>query len=379
MIATITTRLCCRCPFTDFDKLLSMLRTLLFQYLQKLVEGVVRDFAPPEAFHTRKVQRFKAKYVKLGAEFIRKFPLPIKPLSCYLAVESCQSTGSTVPVTRTFDFTRKSLVQRSQRLQRLFEKLRGVYFSTCVAGEKCFVSIIKSCALTRLGFRLGIVNILARKVYPIVPAPVTFDGDRLDSAFDVPVFVEGKPCIYTVNFDTIFFKHIPGLCERHRGVFMARFDFRSTDFTVRDSRFAVFNILKKSVLGFAIPQYNVLDNLTRQVCPVRFRPFFEFRKMSFEFVCRYIFSKHTTIPTRQQHDMQMDLPHIINHVTEFNDVLLRLEFEPVGFSHGISHITPFNPLPVGWQTRHQAVTLVMFASVIVLIIPQFYYNCQVYF
>ncbi len=48
------------------------------------------------------------------------------------------------------------------------------------------------------------------------------------------------------------------------------------------------------------------------------------------------------------------------------------------FSWYITHHT-FNPYPVGWQTRHQGVTLDMFASVIVLIIPQFYYNCQVYF
>ena len=80
-----------------------------------------------------------------------------------------------------------------------------------VAGEKCFVSIIKSCALTRLGFGIGIVNILDRKVYPIVSTPISLDSDCLDISFDFTVLMEREPRPYTVDFDTIFFKCIAGL------------------------------------------------------------------------------------------------------------------------------------------------------------------------
>ena len=344
MVTTITARLRRRDPASNLDKNLTVLGTLLLQYLQELVKGVVRDFATPQAFHTVKVQRFKAKSVKLGAKFISKFPLPIKPLTRNLPVESCQSTGHTIPIARTFDFARECLIQGAEFLQGLLEKLRGVYLVPFVAGEECLVSIVKPCALTRLGFGFGIVNIFTRKVYPVVAAPVAFDGDRFNEAFEVAVFMERKPRPYAVDLDAVSLKCITCLRERHRVVFVARLDFRSTDFAFRESCFSVFDILKKCVLGFAIPQYNILHNLTRQVCPVRFRPLFEFGDMFVESRRRYVFTKQATIPARQQQDMQVDTPHIINHVAELDDVLLRLKFEAISFSHGISSIKSLSPL-----------------------------------
>ena len=71
MVATITTRFCRRSPLTDFLEFFTMFRTLLFQYLQKLVEGMVRDFATPKPFHTVKVQRSKVECIKLSAKFVR--------------------------------------------------------------------------------------------------------------------------------------------------------------------------------------------------------------------------------------------------------------------------------------------------------------------
>ncbi len=263
MVSTITARLCCRCPLTDFDKSFAVLCTLLFEYLQKLVEGVVRDFASPEAFHAVKIQRFKAKCIKLCAKFVSKLPLPIKALTRNLSMESCQSTSGTIPIARTFGFPTQHLVERLQRFQGLFEKLRGLNLVTFVTCEKCFVSIIKTCALTRLGFEFGIVNILARKVYPIVSAPISLDGDRLDETFYFSVFVQGKPCIYAIDFDAVCFQFIACLRERHRVVFVARLDFRSADLALCLSCFSVFFVVKKCVLRFAITQYNVLDNLTR--------------------------------------------------------------------------------------------------------------------
>ncbi len=344
MMATITARFCRCSPLTDFLQFFTMFGTLLFEYLQKLVESVIRDLASPKPFHTVKVERLKAKYVKLFAKVGSEFPLPIFSLSGNFAVKSREVSDGTPPIVRAFDFTRKCLVQSSQRLERLFEKLRRCYLLACVAGEECFVSVVKPCTLTRLGFGIGIVNILTRKVYPIVPAPISLDSDCLNISFDFTVLMEREPRPYTVDFDTIVFKCVPRLRERHRVVFVARLDFWSTDFAVRFTCFSVFLVLKKCVLCFTIRQYNVLDNLTRQVFPVRFRPLFEFGNMSFEFICRYIFSKHTTIPTCQQHDMQMNTPHIVNHVTKFDDVLLRLDFETKGnLSHGISGIRRLSP------------------------------------
>ena len=105
MVTTITARLRRGSPLSDLHKDFTMFRTLLLQYLKKLVEGVVRDLTSPEAFHTVKVQSFKTECIKLCAKFGSKFPLPIETLPCYLQMLPCQSTTSTIPITRTFDFT----------------------------------------------------------------------------------------------------------------------------------------------------------------------------------------------------------------------------------------------------------------------------------
>ncbi len=59
MKTTITTRFRGGSPLSDFFKMTLMFLTLIFQYLNKLVEGEVGDFTPPQAFHTVKVQRLK--------------------------------------------------------------------------------------------------------------------------------------------------------------------------------------------------------------------------------------------------------------------------------------------------------------------------------
>lgn len=153
---------------------------------------------------------------------------------------------------------------------------------------------------------------------------------------------------------------------------MAWLDFRKTNLTRRFACFTVFDVIKKSIPRFAVTQYNILNNLTRQVCPMWFYSLFQFGNVPLQTRNRHIFAEPPIIPTVKTQNMHMNLPHIINHITNLNRVRLVLKFKLVRFSHGISHITPFYPLSVGWQTRHQAAALIMFASVIVLIIPQFY-------
>ena len=68
--------------------------------------------------------------------------LPIKALTRNLSMESRAAR---------YHCPNPTQHERLQRFQGLFEKLR----ESCHACEKCFVSIIKTCALTRLGFEFG--------------------------------------------------------------------------------------------------------------------------------------------------------------------------------------------------------------------------------
>ena len=60
---------------------------------------------------------------------------------------------------------------------------------------------------------------------------------------------------------------------------------------------------------------------------MRFCPLLEFGDVCLQFVGRYVFAKHTTIPARQKHDVQVDTPHVVNHIAEFNGVLLILHLK----------------------------------------------------
>ena len=87
-----------------------MFDTFELQNLNKLIKGKVRDFAPPESFHTVKVQRLSDDGIKPSAEVRGKLPVPIFALVGNLPIQSCDLLHSTVPIARPFHFTRKAFV-----------------------------------------------------------------------------------------------------------------------------------------------------------------------------------------------------------------------------------------------------------------------------
>ena len=77
-----------------------MFGTLIFQYLNKLPEGKVGNFATPEAFHAVKVERLGDNCIKPSAQVRGKFIVPIKPLVGNMPIQPRKFTDSTPPVIR---------------------------------------------------------------------------------------------------------------------------------------------------------------------------------------------------------------------------------------------------------------------------------------
>ena len=122
-----------------------MFLTLIFQYINKLIKGEVRDFASPKLFHAVKVQRLKDNRIKPLAKICSKFPMPVSALIGDMSVESRQLIDGTPPAVRTFNFTRKAFVETSQPLSSI--KLPRRIILTQVATYKIFV--MKSAFLYR--------------------------------------------------------------------------------------------------------------------------------------------------------------------------------------------------------------------------------------
>ena len=75
-----------------------MFDTFILQQRNKLVEGEIRDFTSPEAFHTVYVQRFKSKRIKAPTEVGSEFPVPVKALLTDFAIQYRQFPDSTPPI-----------------------------------------------------------------------------------------------------------------------------------------------------------------------------------------------------------------------------------------------------------------------------------------
>ena len=129
MKPTIGTRFGSRRPLTDLTQLTIMFDTLGLQYLNKLVEGEVGDFASPQAFHTVKVQGFNGDTIKGITKIRSQFPMKVFTLVANPSIEVCDLSNSTPPAVRTFFFTTQCFVEITKFRQGLLQRLRVLYFS----------------------------------------------------------------------------------------------------------------------------------------------------------------------------------------------------------------------------------------------------------
>ena len=369
-----------------------MFLTLILQYLNKLVERKIGDFTSPQAFHTVKVQFFNGDCIKLLTEFRSELPVKVFALVADLPIQACDSSNTPPPAVRTLNLSRKTFVERPKFVQGAFQGLWVLFLLTRAQRQICVFHtgfglgidqihslyyIVCPDTLTRRGQRFRFYKI-GEDVQPILTAGITFDRNTADISFKLTVLMERirnfiilpltRPRIpFTQRQrDTVIFQRPTRLFQREGLKLMAFFDFRSTP-----------EFLEKTDIRLINTPQLLLDRLTRQRFPMRVGGAFQLGHMCTH--CRITRIRQSVlIPvTLPLMEIFMHLPHIVKQVTQTYTIRLIIKWIFVGF-HGISHITPFNPYPVGWQTRHQAVTLDMFASVIVLSIPQFYYICQVF-
>ena len=169
-----------------------MFRTLKSQYLNKLPEGKIGDFASPKPFHAVKIQSFCHYDIKPSAQVRGEFPMPIFALVGNMPIQPCEVADSTPPIVRTFDFTRKTFVEFSEFLQGLFQKLWRLYLLTHVQRQKCvFHAKVRPNAFTccRQHFKGGRMRC---DTQPIVTTGITLDSDISYIARPFTVFEKGK-------------------------------------------------------------------------------------------------------------------------------------------------------------------------------------------
>ena len=353
MKTAIATRFRCSCPLPDLFEMTLMFLTLIFQYLNKLVEGKVGDFTSPQAFHAVKVQRLKENSIKLFTKFGGKLPMKVFALIADFPIKACELSHATPPPIRPFLLTAKFFAEGSQFVQGVFQRLRVLDFLT---RAKCQISVFHAevcpnaftCCRQRFEICVG-----RRYAEPVIAASVSFDGDTAESAMPLAVFVKRIRHFIQLPLarcriplaerqrDTIIFQRPPrftGVGDRLK--FVALFDFRST------SKF-----LEKSIVRFMNTFEFLLDRLTRQCLPMRVRCIFQ----NF-----YVVTHALKVDIRQPvfmplplplMEILMHLPHIVKKVSNAYRVRLFTKWIFIAF-HGLSRITPLTPKQ--WVGRHIA-------------------------
>ena len=107
-----------------------MFLTLILQYLNKLVERKIGDFTTPQAFHTLKVQGFNGDGVKPLTKLTCQLPMKVFALIANPSVEPCELPHTPPPAVRTFDFARKTFVERPKFVQGVFQRLWMLFLLT---------------------------------------------------------------------------------------------------------------------------------------------------------------------------------------------------------------------------------------------------------
>ena len=130
---------------------------------------------------------------------------------------------------------------------------------------------------------------------------------------------------------------------------MIRLDFRSTHFTFRFTCFSVFNVVKELFVSQVNTLCDLLDDLTRQLIPMRFRPLFQLRDMIADAGKGRIFTIDTIIASLQHQKVNMHTMQIVNQIADLYQVRLMVELVFFCF-HGLSRIMPLTPSQ--WVGRH---------------------------
>ena len=129
MKPTIATRFRCSSPLTGLTQLTLMFLTLILQYLNKLVEGKVRDLTTPQVFHTVKVQRFNRNRIKLLTKFACQLPMKVFALVADFPIETCYLSHIPPPAIRTFLLTAQSLLRDRSLFKDCFKGCGCCFFS----------------------------------------------------------------------------------------------------------------------------------------------------------------------------------------------------------------------------------------------------------
>ena len=329
-----------------------MFLTFILQYLNKLVEGEVRDFTTPHPFHAIKVQSFKDNRIKLFTEFGGKLPMKIFTLVRYFSVETCELSNSTPPAVRTFYLSRKAFVERPKFVQRLFQRLWVLYLLTRAKCQICvFHTEVCPNALTCC-WQWSKICVGCYDMKPIVSATVAFNCDSGNRPVPLAVLMK---CIWHFIILPLTRSRIP-FTERQRDTIIFQRPTRTSRVRYRLELVSGFPLrftakfFEKTHIRKMYPLQFFLNRLAWQGVPMPMSRPFQIGQ-----VCRHRrivrIRQSISIPLiLPPMEIVMHLPHIVKQIANTDTIRLIAKLIFIGF-HGLSSLKPLTPFQ--WVGRHR--------------------------
>ena len=334
-----------------------MFETFISQYLNKLVEGKVRDFPTPQAFHAVKVQRFGGDGIKPITEVSGEFEMPIFALVGNFTIKPSKVSDSTPPITRAFFLPGYRLVEFAKFFQGAFQELWRLYL---LAIRECQIRLhteVYAHAFT-CGAENFFGNIIGDNIQPIPAYAITKDLNITDVPFPVTMVVEQKETLIILielfgfriplpkrNANTPFSKQITCL-ELRRPILFSLFELRRAD---TPAALAVFDPIKELFPSKVQADNHSVKCITRYPRPVFMAAFEQLRQMGLQTISTHIFTINAVISLFQSKEVVMDIGKIVKNIAK--TFVLRVVAYLIFI--GSQSVTSYQSLtPYEWVGRH---------------------------
>ena len=249
-----------------------MFDALILQYLNKLPKGKVRDFTPPQAFHTRKVQRLGNDGIKPFAQVGSNLVVPVLALVGDMPIQPRKCSNTTPPIVRTSHFARKAFAESLKFFQGVFQKLWRLFLVAVAKGQVSLHAEVYSYTLTCSRIRFGGGGV-CNHVKPISSNGITKELDIANFTLPVAMGVKREPTF--VEFQG-FRGRIPRLERKSDTPFfkeIRRLELRRTIATFTLELWKPAESIKETVISDMDTDNHFVKRIPRYPCPMLVRPF----------------------------------------------------------------------------------------------------------
>ena len=284
----------------------------LVQHVNKCSKTKIGDLASPQGSHALQFESLKSDEVIVSTKFMCQFPVKCVSLICNALMDTGKALSSFLAIVRTLLLLGKLAVGLYESLQTMFQRLRGVIFSSITTREVGRQPKVKACAFTRHDSFYGRELNDTGEIYVQVSKEIAFDRDRFDNPVNLSrlgEFVDSR-----ANAQSVVPKQFPtSLRQGERFSFCNLSKRRWANPLCSFARFAGIQVPIETLIALIYAAGYLLNSLrTKLLTPRILWQAFQFGQVGLQCVQRQMLLAPTVVPFMERNAMVMNRPANIN-------------------------------------------------------------------